>query len=74
MDKHPILIPNGFQIYTKPVEAVVNCTLTHVENDHHGAAFFGGSGLGKEASVSGSWMRNIAFARVILIDSLSLRW
>ena len=39
MEKHPILIPNGFQIYTKPTEAVANFTLGHIENDHHGASF-----------------------------------
>ena len=50
MEKHPIFIPNGFQIYTKPTEAVANLVLGHIENDHHGAAFFGGGGLGKTST------------------------
>jgi hypothetical protein len=48
--KHPILVPNGFQIYTKPTEAVANFILGHIENDHHGASFFGGGGLGKTSA------------------------
>jgi hypothetical protein len=50
VEKHPILIPNGFQIYTKPTEAVANFVLGHIENDHHGASFFGGGGLGKTST------------------------
>jgi hypothetical protein len=50
MEKHPILVPNGFQIYTKPTEAVANFILGHIENDHHGASFFGGGGLGKTSA------------------------
>ncbi|EIL90934.1 hypothetical protein [Rhodanobacter sp. 115] len=50
--KHPILVPNGFQIYTKPTEAVANFILGHIENDHHGASFFGGGGLARRVRSS----------------------
>jgi hypothetical protein len=50
MEKHPILVPNGFQIYTKPTEAVANFVLGHIENDHHGGSCFGGGGLGKTSA------------------------
>lgn len=48
--KHPILVPNGFQIYTKPTEAAANCVLGHIENDHHGTSFFAGGGVGKTSA------------------------
>jgi hypothetical protein len=50
MEKHPILIPNGFQIYTKPTEAVANFVLGHIENDHHGCSLYGGGGFGKTSA------------------------
>lgn len=48
--KHPIFIPNGFQIYTKPTESVANFVLEHIENDHHGVSSFGAGGLGKTSA------------------------
>lgn len=46
-EKHPIFIPNGFHIYTKPMETLANFILQSVENDLHGTSAYGGGGLGK---------------------------
>lgn len=50
MEKHPILIPNGFQIWTKPVESTANSLLSHIESGHHGCSIWGGGGLGKTSA------------------------
>jgi hypothetical protein len=49
-EQHPIFIPNGFQINTKPTEGFANFVLRNVEEDHHGASGYGGSGLGKTSA------------------------
>lgn len=48
--EHPIFIPNGFQIYTKPTENLANFVLQNVETDHHGVTAYGGGGLGKTSA------------------------
>ena len=47
---HPLLIPNGFQISTKPTEAFANFILHNVEEDHHGVPAYGAGGLGKTSA------------------------
>lgn len=49
-DTHPLLIPNGFQISTKPTERFANFILQNVEEDHHGAPCYGAGGLGKTSA------------------------
>lgn len=49
-EQHPIFIPNGFHISTRPIEAFANYVLTNVELDHHGAPAYGGGGLGKTSA------------------------
>jgi hypothetical protein len=47
---HPIHIPNGFQISTKPTEHLANFILQNVEEDHHGVPCYGAGGLGKTSA------------------------
>lgn len=47
---HPLLIPNGFQISTKPTEGFANFILHNVEEDHHGVPCYGAGGLGKTSA------------------------
>lgn len=47
---HPLLIPNGFQISTRPTEAFANFILKNVEEDHHGVPAYGAGGLGKTSA------------------------
>lgn len=49
-EQHPIFVPNGFHISTRPIEAFANYILTNVELDHHGAPAYGGGGLGKTSA------------------------
>ncbi len=50
VQQHPIFIPNGFHIYTKPIEGLANFILHNVEEDHHGVPVYGGGGLGKTSA------------------------
>ena len=47
---HPLLIPNGFQISTRPTEGFANFILKNVEEDHHGVPAYGAGGLGKTSA------------------------
>ena len=49
-EQHPIFVPNGFHISTRPIEALANYVLSNVELDHHGAPAYGGGGLGKTSA------------------------
>lgn len=49
-EMHPLLIPNGFQISTKPTENFANFILQNVEEDHHGVPSYGAGGLGKTSA------------------------
>lgn len=49
-EMHPLLVPNGFQISTKPTENFANFILQNVEEDHHGVPSYGGGGLGKTSA------------------------
>ncbi len=49
-ETHPILLPNGFQISTRPTENFANFILQNVEEDHHGVPCYGGGGLGKTSA------------------------
>ena len=49
-EMHPLLVPNGFQISTKPTEGFANFILQNVEEDHHGVNCYGGGGLGKTSA------------------------
>ncbi len=33
---HPLLMPNGYRIYTKPIERAINMILFNIDADHHG--------------------------------------
>ena len=49
-EMHPLLVPNGFQISTKPTESLANFILQNVEEDHHGVPSYGAGGLGKTSA------------------------
>lgn len=46
-DQHPMFIPNGYQIYTKPTEDLANFVLSNIRQGHHGCSAYGAGGLGK---------------------------
>lgn len=47
---HPLLVPNGFQISTRPTEMLANFIKRNVEEDHHGVPVYGAGGLGKTSA------------------------
>lgn len=47
---HPLLIPNGFQISTRPTEMLANFIMRNIEEDHHGVPVYGAGGLGKTSA------------------------
>jgi hypothetical protein len=49
-ETHPIFLPNGYQISTKPSENMANFILQNVEEDHHGVPVYGTGGLGKTSA------------------------
>ncbi len=49
-ESHPIFLPNGYQISTKPTENFANFILQNVEEDHHGVPSYGAGGLGKTSA------------------------
>lgn len=44
---HPIYIPNGYSVYTRPHEYFMNFILANIAEGHHGCSCYGGGGLGK---------------------------
>ncbi|WP_448481323.1 ATP-binding protein [Pseudoxanthomonas mexicana] len=46
-DQHPIFIPNGYQINTKPTTRLANFIVSSISQGHHGCSTYGGGGLGK---------------------------
>ena len=44
---HPIHIPNGYSVYTKSHEYLINFILANISEGHHGCSTYGGGGLGK---------------------------
>lgn len=46
-DVHPIYVPNGYQIYTKPTELFANFILSNIQQGHHGCSGYGPGGVGK---------------------------
>lgn len=48
---HPLLIPDGYQIYTKPTEYVANFIRSNIAQGHHGCSSWGGGWLGKTTTL-----------------------
>lgn len=46
-NEHPIFIPNGYQINTKPTECLANFILSNISQGHHGCSVYSGAGMGK---------------------------
>lgn len=44
---HPIHIPNGYSVYTRSHEYLINFILANIAEGHHGCSSYGGGGLGK---------------------------
>ncbi|AOH37571.2 ATP-binding protein [Luteimonas sp. JM171] len=63
-NEHPIFIPNGYQINTKPTEHLANFILSNIRQGHHGCSVYGGGGLGKTTAQqfltenAGRWLIN----------------
>lgn len=48
---HPLLIPDGYEIYTKPTEYLANFIRSNIAQGHHGCSSWGGGGLGKTTAL-----------------------
>jgi len=49
---HPLLIPDGYQINTKPTERLANFIRTNIFEGHHGCSAYGGGGIGKTTAIT----------------------
>lgn len=47
---HPIHIPNGYSVYTRSHEYLINFILANIAEGHHGCSTYGGGGLGKSTA------------------------
>jgi len=49
---HPLLLPNGYQINTKPTEHLANFIRQNIFEGHHGCSVYGGGGVGKTTAMN----------------------
>ncbi|WP_313413536.1 AAA family ATPase [Stenotrophomonas sp.] len=49
---HPLLIPDGYQINTKPTERLANFVRRNIFEGHHGCSAYGGGGVGKTTAIA----------------------
>ena len=50
--EHPLLLPDGYQINTKPTERLANFTRMNIFEGHHGCSVYGSGGLGKTTAIT----------------------
>lgn len=49
---HPLLVPDGYQINTKPTERLANFIRKNIFEGHHGCSAYGGGGVGKTTAIA----------------------
>lgn len=49
-DVHPIFIPNGYQINTRPTEHIANLIVSNISQGFHGCGAYAGGGVGKTSA------------------------
>lgn len=49
---HPLLVPDGYQINTKPTERLANFIRKNIFEGHHGCSAYGGGGVGKTTAIT----------------------
>ncbi|MFZ6695089.1 ATP-binding protein [Stenotrophomonas acidaminiphila] len=50
--RHPLLIPDGYHINTRPTERLANFIRASIHQGHHGCSAYGGGGVGKTTAIS----------------------
>jgi len=50
--EHPLLLPDGYQINTKPTERLANFIRMNLFEGHHGCSVYGSGGVGKTTAIT----------------------